>query len=553
MPTLRLPLAEQFTNRDSSAQKDAKLTNCFVRNVGGKPIVVKRPGLTSYATNTVGQGQGMYYFGDSLYAISGGILTRNKAGVITTYALAVDSLLYDFNSSVLSNLVVFKSSANMYTFNPTTLVLTHVTSANYPATTVRGLVYLDGYFIVATSTGQIHNSSIEDPTTWAALEYISAEIGSDSLVAVNKILNYVVAIGARTTEFFYDAANPTGSPLASVSNAFNETGCANGDSVVHTGSHLLWVIQTSQRGRQVVLLEGFTPQIVSTPEIEIILNADNLSAVYSYAIKFAGTNFYVLTLENTNITLVYDMVSKMWWNASSMHLNATTYPSSYISTGNGVVTFTVPNHGLVSGDSVLLQGATPTSGNTSYPIVYIDANTFNVFYTGTLNPIIPFSTTAQPDYAIPDYSIPDETNISTTTYTEGYVQATYYATDGVKDYLQGEGSGKIYVITPTAYTDDGTFINMIVRTNREDGGNSKRKFLSRIEVIADKVPANGYIRYSDDDYVTWTACPAIDLNTSRSLIRRAGNFRRRAFEFRFTDPQPLRIEALELDVEQGGS
>jgi hypothetical protein len=176
-----------------------------------------------------------------------------------------------------------------------------------------------------------------------------------------------------------------------------------------------------------------------------------------------------------------------------------------------------------------------------------------VFYTGTLNPIIPFSTTAQPNYAIPDYSIPDETNVSTTTYTEGYVQATYYATDGVKDYLQGEDSGKVYVITPTAYTDDGTFINMVVRTNREDGGNSKRKFLSRIEVIADKVSATGYIRYSDDDYVTWTACPAVDLNASRSLIRRAGNFRRRAFEFRFTDPQPLRVEALELDVEQGGS
>ena len=548
-----MPLAEQFTNRDSSASKDAKLTNCFIRNVAGHPMVVKRPGLTSYATATVGQGQGMYYFGDSLYSISGGILTRNKSGVITIYTLAVDSLMYDFSSSVLSNIVVFKSSANMYTFNPTTLVLTKVTSANYPATTVRGLVYLDGYFIVGTPTAQIYNSSLEDPTTWAALNYLSAEVESDNLVAISKVLNYVVALGTRTTEFFYDAANPTGSPLASVSNAFNELGCASGGSVTRLGSQLIWLLQTRQRGRQVAILNGFTPEIVSTPEVELILNADSLSTVYSFAVKLAGVNFYILTLVNTNITLVYDLDSKFWWNATSMHLGVSGYASIITSTGNGVVTINYPAHGLSPNDSALLTGIIPQSGNGSYPITYIDANNFSISYSGIMNPIISFTTLAIPAYATPGFSIPAETNVQVTAYIEGYVQATTYATDGVSDYLQGETNGKIYSITPNTYTDDGTYINVVIRTPIADGGNTKRKFISRLEVIADKVVANGYIRYSDDDYNTWTTCPPVDMKAPRSILRRLGQTRRRAFEFRFIDPQPLRIEALEMDMEQGSN
>ena len=75
----------------------------------------------------------------------------------------------------------------------------------------------------------------------------------------------------------------------------------------------------------------------------------------------------------------------------------------------------------------------------------------------------------------------------------------------------------------------------------------------RLEVVADKVVANGYIRYSDDDYNTWTPTPAVNMNASRTLLNRMGHFRRRAFEFRFVDNAPLRIEALEVDIEQGTS
>lgn len=553
MPTERIPVAEIFTNRDSSASKDARLTNCFIRMVGGKPMVVKRPGITTYASNTVGQGQGIYHYGDSVYSISGGVLTRNKGGVITTYALAADSLVYDFSSSALTSLLVFKSSANMYTFAPGTSTLTHITSVNYPATTVRGLVYLDGYFVVATSDGKIWNSALEDPTTWSATNYTSAEIEPDALVAINKVLNNIVALGTQTTEFFYDAANPTGSPFSPVDNAFSEIGCSSADSVVRTGNQLIWISRNLQRGRQVTMLTGFTPEVISTPEIELILNADNLSAVYSFIVKMSGGYFYFLTLENTNRTMVYDLTTKTWWDASSMHLGSSSQPTAITNTSTGIVIFTLPGHGLSQGDSVSLTGVIPLTGNISYPITYMNANQFYIYYTGSMNPIVPTATTAVPSYAIPGYAIPALTNVTITTYTEGYLQFTYYTTDGVNDYIQGENNGKVYTMSPTVYTDDGTYINTVIRTPRIDFGNAKRKFMSRLEIIADKVGAFGYIRYSDDDYNSWVSCPGADMSADRTILRRMGHFRRRAFEFRFVDNAALRIQALEVDVEQGTS
>ena len=181
-----------------------------------------------------------------------------------------------------------------------------------------GAVYSDGTVYCMTTTGRIYGSAIEDVLTWNALNYISKSSEPDGGVALAKHLNWIVAMGAHSTEFFYDAGGtyPT-SPLLRNDASKIEIGCANGYSVVQFENNLMWVGVSRETGNGVFMLDGVSPIKVSTPVIEKYLNADGLTIVNAYAITIAGHTFYVMNLDTTEITLIYDLNENLWYQWSS--------------------------------------------------------------------------------------------------------------------------------------------------------------------------------------------------------------------------------------------
>jgi hypothetical protein len=101
----------------------------------------------------------------------------------------------------------------------------------------------------------------------------------------------------------------------------------------------------------------------------------------------------------------------------------------------------------------------------------------------------------------------------------------------------------------TNFYDDGAYINFLVRTPRIDATNDDQKRLTRLDVIGDKVTGNAMIRYSKDDYTTFSKYRKVDLSTNRSKIDRIGRGRRVSFDVRVTDNIPVRLERLDLTVE----
>jgi hypothetical protein len=187
-----------------------------------------------------------------------------------------------------------------------------VTDVNYPARTVPGVVNLNSTVYVMDSAGVIYGSALQDPTVWESLNFLTAEYEADAGVRIAKLQNYVVALKANTTQFFYDSGIFPGTSLRPMQNANLRIGCASAGSVVAMDNTLVYMAQTFQMGRSIVMLNGFSPQKVSNPYIDRLLDADSLQTVYSYSIKINGHDFYVLTLVNTNYTLVYDLVEKEW-------------------------------------------------------------------------------------------------------------------------------------------------------------------------------------------------------------------------------------------------
>lgn len=179
-----------------------------------------------------------------------------------------------------------------------------------------GAIFLDQYIFVTTTAGRVYSSNVGDAAIWDPLDYITAEGEPDNVVGCGKHLNYIITYGEYSTEFFYDAANPVGSPLANAQAYRLELGCASGNSIVQFEQSVAWIGVSKANGRAVFMLEGTNPIKVSSTYIDRYLNTSTLSKVRAYAFKYNGHMFYVLSLFDLNVTLVYDVTEKVWYRWS---------------------------------------------------------------------------------------------------------------------------------------------------------------------------------------------------------------------------------------------
>lgn len=472
MTIARIPLAQDIESRSASLSKDSLSKNCYFETRNGYQEIIKRPGLTEFAvapalTTTA---QGMFAFSDgNLYTACNNTLSKiTTAGVSSTIGTLVGDLaVCSFNQTATTPYMVVHNQTNLYTvttagtFAEATQLDTILDGISLTASgrIVYGVVYLDGYTIIMTSTGRLYNSDSEAPLTWNALNYITAEAEPDRGVGIAKHFNYVVAFGEWSTEFFYDAANATGSPLARNASARIEIGCANGESITEVEQSVIWVGRSKMHGKSVYMLNGLSPVKISTPYIEKYLNADVEDRFKGYAFKISGHTFYVMTQYATYPdahTFVYDLDEKKWY--------------VWTSTIGGNETYFMPSY-------------------------YVQFN------------------------------------------------GDYYG-QNVEDSL-------IYTISPTVYTDNGTAIQFGATTSLMDSGTTKYKFYRKCEIVGDKVDADVSIRHSDDDYVTWSNWRTVDLSLVRPQLYQLGASRRRAWQIKCTDSQPLRLAAMELDFDIG--
>ena len=413
--------------------------------------------------------------------------------------------------------------------NPTTVVGTY-SVANYPPITVKGIVYLDGTYYVMDPNGSIYGSGINSPTSWSALNVIQANAEPDGGIALFRQLNLIVSFQAFSTEFFYDAANAVGSPLLPYTSAFIEVGCASGNSVAQTDNTLFFMGVTKQKGRAIYRLDGTKSHMVSNPFIDRLLNADDLVSVSAFCVRISGHIFYVLYLGTTQQTLVYDSTSQLWgkWTVSALSATKTVSAATWASS---TATLTVTAHGYNDGDLVVIAGITPTGYNGTYTINVVDANT--ITYTLAASQTILTVAGTAANYV--------QTPFNMASYTSG----------NNLDLVQDSTTGFVFILDNGTYQDNGNPIEVLIRTFKFDAGNNNKKFTSQLEIIGDKVASNAYIRYTNDDYQTYSKFRPINLGAQRSLLNRLGQTRRRAYEIRHHDNTPLRLESLEISVTEG--
>jgi len=192
-------------------------------------------------------------------------------------------------------------------------------------------VYMDGMvFLIAertdgTNSSSIFNSDIDNPLSWGSTNFVDAEIYPDDLVVLARQNNMIVALGANSGEFLYNAELEVGSPLIRNESLTLQVGCCAANTVAQQERFCVFVGVSEVGGRAVWLLDGFAPKKISDEYIERIIDAEttSISSATGYLLRTNGHFFYVLNLTSQGRTLVYDLEEELWheWssNSSSTH------------------------------------------------------------------------------------------------------------------------------------------------------------------------------------------------------------------------------------------
>ena len=310
-------------------------------NIPANTYVVGITGTTITLSNAfTGTGSGAYAF--------------KAAGLKGTYTVSVSQTV----------------ASTSITSAATTVATAVATINTFPTNPTYGLVYLDGYVFAMDVSGTIYQSQYEDPTSWQPLNYIQVNSEPDKGVAITKHLNYLVAFGQWSTEFFYDAGNAVGSVLLPNLSQTLEVGCAHGNSVQNFEQTVVFMASPKEGGRTISMLSGLTANVISTSNVEKFLNDSDLSQVYSWGYKISGHTFYGLVLVDQDVTLVFDMNEKEW------HIWTTN--KQFIGGGEGYFecTFVTPF---------------PVNSDTQYVLDAVTANTYILSPTTYVDPFGPIT------------------------------------------------------------------------------------------------------------------------------------------------------------------
>ncbi len=354
--TQRVKLTREINARDGGAAgKDEDLVNVFLEPVKNRAaednrhFVVKRSGATTTISSVASEAvRGMFFWEDTsklFYCVNNDIYVYNvnsNVSVTLSNPFSTSSgevgfclFLYDDGTSK----VCATDGTTLVTIDSSNTVVT-VSDVDMPSPHLPQPIFLNGYlFLAKAGTASIYNSDLNNPTAWTAGSLIDAEMEGDDLIRLAKLNNYIVAFGSTSIEYFWDAAEATGSPLN------------RNDTPIKINSYLggfaqfgnaLYYIGVNENGQpDVYRLADFKMDELGTPTVSRFLNSanTNISTWTGGIVSCKGHTFYVVNV-GTSITYVLDVDTKLW--ARWAYQDTTTFPVTagcHVQTTGNVYTY----------------------------------------------------------------------------------------------------------------------------------------------------------------------------------------------------------------------
>src|SRR5215213_2834958 len=335
---------------------DARLVNCFIETIKDgkgqveKESIVERPGLEfQFETTASAAIRGIYYYEGIIFTVSGPLLYKD--GVLFENLLNLESNpvgFVEFYTDTAQKYLIILTGTVGWVYDPVLDTITAISDVDFPNPHCTKGVFMDGYLCVAKAdTSDIYNSNLNDPLVWTAGDFVTAEMYPDSVLGLFRQGNYMVAFGAQTVEYFYNAGTSPGTPFARNDSAFHKIGCASIYSVATHEERLVFVGNSAVGGRTIYMLNNFNlVELASEPVRRWMQTQGTIfSESRGMVARVKGHAFYILA--GVGRTFVYDFEENVWHEWTNIDGSdafqcwfMTDHPDGYpwmIVQGNGIV------------------------------------------------------------------------------------------------------------------------------------------------------------------------------------------------------------------------
>lgn len=288
-----------------------EMVNCYLEPAPPQSktfaAVVQAQGVHDFLTVGAGNTRGGIVVNGILYAVIGQTLYRIPQTGDAVALGPVPGIAYVDMAGDETHLMLVTSLLGYY-WNGTTVQ--QITDPDFPG--AEWVEELDGYFIIGDpASGKFSISANRMPADWDGLDFASAERYPDDLVGAIVNLGEIVLFGRESFEIWSDTGN-SDFPLEQVGNGIGETGLLSRYAVNKAANVVVFI---SNKGK-VCQLNGYTPQVISTPAIEQIIEDAPDKSCFSMTWSEGGHDFVAFSFDSA--TIVYDLSTQLWHRRASL-------------------------------------------------------------------------------------------------------------------------------------------------------------------------------------------------------------------------------------------
>lgn len=316
-----------LTDKRASAQRTVNMYLSPTESVGEDKQFILRscPGGTS-AVNCTGELRGMAATVDGLALIyvdgSSVIETNTSSSTTYTGSLSTSTGTVRMAVGTLNKIVLVDGTAG-YVLDTSANTVTTIADADFPDGTNR-IAFLDGYWIAGTSADQFAISALDDPTTWDALDFSSADRLPDDLTAIAVSKQELYLFGQVSTEIWYNSGGAD-FPFSRYTQAPIDIGIAAPYAYTNTTNSLAFVGRAGGGVPMVYMMDGHNPRRISTRFVEEALYVldpgpgftSDIAGLRMWSYQAPGAEFIGIDLPSPSgsglsSTLVYEISTGQW-------------------------------------------------------------------------------------------------------------------------------------------------------------------------------------------------------------------------------------------------
>jgi hypothetical protein len=303
----------------SSLQASCERTRNFYleplpRSAKNQAALYPTPGFTTFSTVSTVSARALYEMNEICLGVVGStaynIISTGAATSIGTVAQDGHQAQIASNGAV-GGQFLFASGTNGYCYTTATSAFTQVLTGNCVQIGV-----LDGYGIALDPTiSKIRLSNLNDLTTWDPTQFAQRGDAPDNWVAMVVNIPDIWLIGEQTGVVWYDAgAFPF--PFAQRPGATFKYGIRAPWTLKSAGGTVIWLSHNAEGEGIVVQAVGYSPQRISTPELESEIakfsETVGIGDAEAMMFQYQGHTFYALTFPAARATRVYDLTTGVW-------------------------------------------------------------------------------------------------------------------------------------------------------------------------------------------------------------------------------------------------